>query len=296
MPVATHLCALYSAPAERDRVRFALLREGLQHGDKCLCLVDHLEAARVLELTTRQLSAEDAGDTRHPDIPVYPDVHRASDVCLQSGLFSLDRTTSFLADNAVHAAEAGFPALRVIVEMGWLLRQPQAVDDLLRYESAVNQVVDQVSAVVVCVYHLHWFGVEMLVEVLRTHQTVLLDGAVLVNPHCQVGAGHVAATEIGETRPHPADAQGSREQATAGDPWHALTKSELRIVTHVVAGLTNREIAALLVVSRHTVDAHLKHIYIKLGIHTRVELTVLAQQHSLNGRPSARPGATKPFT
>jgi DNA-binding CsgD family transcriptional regulator len=51
----------------------------------------------------------------------------------------------------------------------------------------------------------------------------------------------------------------------------------------VVAGLTNREIATLLVVSRHTVDAHLKHIYIKLGIHTRVELTVLALDHPVEG-------------
>jgi DNA-binding CsgD family transcriptional regulator len=48
----------------------------------------------------------------------------------------------------------------------------------------------------------------------------------------------------------------------------------------VVAGRTNREVATLLVVSRHTVDAHLKHIFIKLGIHTRVELTVLALRHA----------------
>ena len=65
-----------------------------------------------------------------------------------------------------------------------------------------------------------------------------------------------------------------------GDLWYALTDSELRVVAHVVDGLTNREIATLLAISRHTVDAHLKHIYIKLGIHTRVELTVLALQHS----------------
>lgn len=277
MPAGTHLSTLYSGPAERDMVGFAFRRDGRLHGDRCLCLVDHLEAARVLELTTRQLSAGDAGDSR------YPHVHRASDVCLQAGRFSVDRTTSFLADSAAHAAEAGFPHLRVIVEMDWLLRQPQAVDDILLYESAVDQVVEQVSAVVMCVYDLQCLGVEMLVEVLTTHETVFLDGTVLVNPHYRVGAGHVAATETGEAQSRPAGAEGRRQQATAGDPWDALTESELRIVAHVVDGLTNREIATLLAVSRHTVDAHLKHIYIKLGIHTRVELTVLALQHPVEG-------------
>jgi DNA-binding CsgD family transcriptional regulator len=223
----------------------------------------------VLGRTTSQLSLEVAGDAR------YPDVRRASDVCLQGGRFSVDRTTSFLADGAVDAVEAGFPALRVVVEMGWLLPQPKAVDDLMLFESAVDEVVAQASAVVVCVFDLQRFGAGMLAKVLSSHETVLLDDTVLVNPHYQVGAGH-PATEPDRAQPRPAGAQGRRQQATAGHPLVALTGSERRVVDLVVDGLTNREIAALLVVSRHTVDAHLKHIYLKLGIHTRVELTVLA--------------------
>jgi DNA-binding CsgD family transcriptional regulator len=43
--------------------------------------------------------------------------------------------------------------------------------------------------------------------------------------------------------------------------------------------MTNRNIAEYLTLSPHTVDAHVKHIYIKLDIHSRVELTVLALQH-----------------
>jgi DNA-binding CsgD family transcriptional regulator len=65
----------------------------------------------------------------------------------------------------------------------------------------------------------------------------------------------------------------------------------------VVAGLTNREIATLLAVSRHTVDAHLKHIYTKLDIHTRVELAVLALQHPVGrGLTIGAVGAADPFT
>jgi DNA-binding CsgD family transcriptional regulator len=37
----------------------------------------------------------------------------------------------------------------------------------------------------------------------------------------------------------------------------------------VARGKTNQEIAALLVVSTHTVRKHLENVYAKLGVHTR---------------------------
>ena len=61
--------------------------------------------------------------------------------------------------------------------------------------------------------------------------------------------------------------------------WASLTDAELRVVSCVARGMTNRSIAEELHLSRHTVDAHLKHVYLKLDIHSRVELTVLAMQH-----------------
>ena len=61
--------------------------------------------------------------------------------------------------------------------------------------------------------------------------------------------------------------------------WASLTDAELRVVSWVAGGMTNRSIAEELHLSRHTVDAHLKHVYLKLDIHSRVELTVLAMQH-----------------
>jgi ATP/maltotriose-dependent transcriptional regulator MalT len=52
-----------------------------------------------------------------------------------------------------------------------------------------------------------------------------------------------------------------------------LTESELRVVTLVVEGLTNRVVAERLFLSPHTVDAHLRHAFSKLGVSSRVELT-----------------------
>ncbi len=61
--------------------------------------------------------------------------------------------------------------------------------------------------------------------------------------------------------------------------WSSLTEAELRVARLVADGLTNREVAAQLFLSPHTVDSHLRHAFSKLGISSRVELTrqILAQ-------------------
>ncbi|MBJ7356486.1 MAG: helix-turn-helix transcriptional regulator [Nocardioides sp.] len=64
---------------------------------------------------------------------------------------------------------------------------------------------------------------------------------------------------------------GSTDDATE-DRWASLTEAERTIAHQVARGLTNRETAALLFLSPHTVDYHLRHIYRKLGVQSRVEL------------------------
>jgi DNA-binding CsgD family transcriptional regulator len=64
-----------------------------------------------------------------------------------------------------------------------------------------------------------------------------------------------------------------------GHGWAALTDSELAVARLVAQGLTNREVAARLFVSHHTVNGHLRSVFTKLGINSRVDLTRLAARH-----------------
>ena len=48
--------------------------------------------------------------------------------------------------------------------------------------------------------------------------------------------------------------------------WESLSEKELVVADLAARGRTNREIADALVVSPHTVDSHVRHIYGKLGI------------------------------
>ncbi|HEY7103788.1 MAG TPA: helix-turn-helix transcriptional regulator, partial [Mycobacteriales bacterium] len=60
--------------------------------------------------------------------------------------------------------------------------------------------------------------------------------------------------------------------------WESVTDSERRVAKAVAEGLTNRQAAERLFLSRHTVDFHLRQIFLKLGIRSRVELTRLVLQ------------------
>jgi predicted ATPase/DNA-binding NarL/FixJ family response regulator len=63
-----------------------------------------------------------------------------------------------------------------------------------------------------------------------------------------------------------------------------LTRREQEIAELVASGLSNREIAARLFISKRTVDAHVEHIFSKLEISSRVQLTVLLQDQAPRAR------------
>ncbi|MEO8571701.1 MAG: helix-turn-helix transcriptional regulator [Chloroflexota bacterium] len=76
----------------------------------------------------------------------------------------------------------------------------------------------------------------------------------------------------------PPTAKRLRARTTRG--WESLTDSELRVVKLVAGGATNKEVAGSLLISRHTVDSHLRHAYAKLDVASRVQLAVVAMRQS----------------
>jgi DNA-binding CsgD family transcriptional regulator len=61
--------------------------------------------------------------------------------------------------------------------------------------------------------------------------------------------------------------------------WASLTDSERLVADLVAESLTNRQVGERMFVSRHTVDFHLRQIFRKLDITSRVELTRVLLKH-----------------
>ena len=66
-----------------------------------------------------------------------------------------------------------------------------------------------------------------------------------------------------------------------------LTPREIEIVSAVVAGYSNKEIAEYFKISEDTVKHHLSNIFDKLGVSTRLELALFAVNQSLPLKPIA---------
>jgi DNA-binding CsgD family transcriptional regulator len=264
-----HICALYSSPAERDQLLFPFLQEGIREGDKCLCITDDAESASIREWVASQ-------NGHLPPRSEQLEIDRASDVYLRSGRFSVDHMVSFLSGRMSGATDSNFSLLRAAGEKSWVLPWPGGTEDFFSYEAAVNKILEDQPAVFMCMYDLQRFGVATLVDLFKTHPRVLLGPMVLENTHYVTPAEYPAAPPESASTTYPL---AKVPKPRTGDLWRTLTDAELRIAELVAGGLTNRNIAEYLDLSPHTVDAHLKHTYTKLNIHSRVELTILALQH-----------------
>jgi DNA-binding CsgD family transcriptional regulator len=110
-------------------------------------------------------------------------------------------------------------------------------------------------------------------------RTLLIYGTILRRVRRRKDARDAieAALSIFEALPAPVWADNARAELariggrTASDG--GLTGGEQRIAELVAAGNSNKETAAALFLSVHTVEGALKRVYHKLGVHSRTELS-----------------------
>ena len=67
------------------------------------------------------------------------------------------------------------------------------------------------------------------------------------------------------------------------DPFDKLTPRELEILCHLSEGQSNKVIARHLMIADGTVKLHVKSILRKLGVHSRVEVAVMAVENDVCG-------------
>jgi DNA-binding CsgD family transcriptional regulator len=114
---------------------------------------------------------------------------------------------------------------------------------------------------------------------------VLGEVTVVLPSESRSSAIRLVAQQAGRDVGHKLVAEGAKDRAALG--WESLTASERLLAELVADGMTNKQAAARLYVSHHTVDSHLRHIFRKLGIRSRVELARLVTMQRMEQRDVA---------
>jgi DNA-binding CsgD family transcriptional regulator len=122
-------------------------------------------------------------------------------------------------------------------------------------------------------------------------EQLALAGGIIVTARCEpVEAGgervgalvRLDAKSPASSGEGPARGKKRARRQTFG--WASLSAAQLGIADLVARGLTNGQIAAQLYLSPHTVDFHLRQIFAKLSIESRVELARIVSEHSTGQR------------
>lgn len=172
-----HVCALFNSDEEEYRVLLPFIKDGFDCGDKAVHVVnpeqqgDHLQRLSAAGIDTA--AAEKNGQF---------EVRVNTDTYLRDGSFDQDRMLAVFEELAHSNVERGFAMSRIVCRMDWAADGRTHVENLIEFESRVNDVWSRHDDAVICTYHLGQFSGETVIDIIRTHPMVIIGGILHQNP------------------------------------------------------------------------------------------------------------------
>jgi hypothetical protein len=173
-----HVCAFFNTDDEEYRVLLPFIREGIERGDRAIHVVnsgqhaDHLQ--RLAAAGIDSAAARASGQFQ---------LFSSTDTYLRDGHFDPDRMLEVFERLASGEPDAGSasPLNRIVCRMDWAA-EGSHVEQLVEFESRVNEVWRQHDDAVICTYHLGKFGGDTVIDILRTHPMIIIGGILHHNP------------------------------------------------------------------------------------------------------------------
>jgi len=172
-----HVCAFFNSDDEEYRVLLPFIKDGFECGDKAIHVVnpdqhsDHLKRLAAAGIDTE--AARQRGQF---------DLRTNTEAYLRDGRFDKDRMLEVFEQVASGINQEGFPRGRIVCHMEWAVDAGSHVDDLVEFESRVNDVWLRHEDAVICTYNLAKFGGDTVIDIMRTHPMVIIGGILQQNP------------------------------------------------------------------------------------------------------------------
>ena len=172
-----HVCAFFNSAEEEYRVLLPFIRDGFECNHKAVHVVnpdrclDHLQRLTAAGIDTAASQASGQLELR-TNIEAY----------LRNGKFDQDQMLAEFEKLASGNDTRGFPLSRIVCQMDWAADSRSHIDNLVEFESRVNNVWCHHEDAVICVYDLAKFGGDTVIDIMRTHPMVIIGGILQSNP------------------------------------------------------------------------------------------------------------------
>lgn len=108
--------------------------------------------------------------------------HNPGELGWKDGRFDADQFLKRAGEKLGELMEQGAERVRHSGIMRWLNDVDASEEECIYLEARINQVIEGSCMCGFCVYDSRYIGGHLLVQLLRTHPKVLMDGEVVVNP------------------------------------------------------------------------------------------------------------------
>ena len=171
-----HLCSIYESPQDHYAVAIPFIRIGLDRGEKCIYIADDGTIGDV-----RQAMESDGIDVERATATKALVLATKEQAYLEHGTFDPDWMFTFWREATQLAMSEGFCALRATGETEWVLRGGRGLERWMEYESRLTHTLSESNCSALCQYNRRLFPPELILDVIRTHPTVVYDSTVCRN-------------------------------------------------------------------------------------------------------------------
>lgn len=163
LAVNDHACLTFGEPEELFDLTAAYIRDGLASGLKVLWLSDTAPEQSLAQLARRGIDVSAAVTAGQMTTAA------CADYLLRDDAFTAGHAATWLRDQMTACREAGYPGLRVAVDMSWALRPITGVEQLPDFEGTVAPLLADTTVSVLCQYDRERFDPVTLASVAAMH-------------------------------------------------------------------------------------------------------------------------------
>ena len=172
-----HICGFFRSAAEEYDVLLPFIKEGLDHGDYVIQLID--PARRGEHMRRLQDFGIDAAAAEERGQMVVQDW---GDFFLVDGQVDREHVLASLRSEIDIGRERGYEFTRLIGDMEWTLQGWTGSDQFVEIEARVNNIPLGDGDAMVCTYNLARFGGAGIIDALRIHPTIVIGASIMENP------------------------------------------------------------------------------------------------------------------